>query len=146
MREEDKIITRYGRDTGYRVPEGYFETLRQEVLAELPKRTAIPAAPPLTLWQKIRPYVYMAAMFAGIWCMMKMFHTMSHSAEISLDRVPNSVALAVADLHDENWIAPSSDIEDTELIYSLSDRYSSIDEFEADFGVEIDPKYASLGE
>lgn len=32
--------------------------------------------PPRTIWQKVRPYVYMAAMFAGIWLMLQMFAMM----------------------------------------------------------------------
>ena len=144
MREEEKIIARYGRDTGFTVPEGYFDALRKDVLSHLPERPAEPVAPKLTVWQKIRPYVYMAAMFAGIWCMMKMFHTMSQSAEISLDNIPKSVALAVTDSHTDGMFVPDDDVTETELINSLSDTYTSIDEFEADFGVEIDPKYADL--
>jgi hypothetical protein len=26
-----------------------------------------------TMWQRVRPLVYMAAMFAGVWCMMQVF-------------------------------------------------------------------------
>ncbi len=144
MREEDKILARYGRETGYKVPEGYFDAFREEVMARLPERPARPAAPKLTVWQKIRPYVYMAAMFAGIWCMMKMFHTMSQSAEISLDNMPQSISMAVAETRGDDYIIEGDGMEEHELIYSLSDSYSSIDEFEEDFGVTIDPKYAGI--
>lgn len=144
MHEEEKIFAKYGRETGFTVPEGYFDTLREQVMARLPERTAQPVAPKLSVWQKIRPYVYMAAMFAGIWCMMKMFHTMSQSAEISLDNVPQSVSLAMTDTHSEEYLTGDDNIEEHELIYTLSDSYSNMDEFEADFGVSIDPKYAGL--
>ena len=62
---------------GYKVPEGYFESFSQRMEQILPERPEITREqqPEVdrTFWQKIRPYVYMAAMFAGIWLMLNMF-------------------------------------------------------------------------
>lgn len=68
------------KQTGFRVPEGYFEELTQRVMDRLPEVDAaqpmplsqpIPVSQPIaidpqpTLWQRVRPWLYMAAMFAG---------------------------------------------------------------------------------
>ena len=57
---------------GMSVPEGYFDSFAKNMEARLPYREEIEnpqavaeAERPRTLWQKVRPYVYMAAMFAG---------------------------------------------------------------------------------
>ena len=38
-----------------------------------PQHDVIPEVKP-TLWNRFRPYIYMTAMFAGIWCMMWIFN------------------------------------------------------------------------
>ena len=59
------------------------------------------APAPQTFWGRVRPYVYMAAMFAGIWCMFKMFTMMSNtSTDLSID---NNKILTEA-LSDDNFI------------------------------------------
>lgn len=61
---------------GMTVPEGYFESFAQRMASKLPDRPEIEKEatylPPKTTWQKVRTYVYMAAMFAGIWLMLQM--------------------------------------------------------------------------
>ena len=64
---------------GMTVPEGYFADFAERMSSQLPERPeaecvqAPPAVADKSLWQKVRPYVYMAAMFAGIWLMLQMF-------------------------------------------------------------------------
>ena len=62
---------------GMKVPEGYFASFSENIAAMLPERPELtkPAATkePRTMWERLRPYVYMAAMFAGIWLMLQMF-------------------------------------------------------------------------
>lgn len=72
------------------VPEGYFTDFNARMAAALPDRHIAPAdtVAPRSLWQRVRPYVYMAAMFAGVWCMLKMFVIMSGSSSQSLDTNP----------------------------------------------------------
>ncbi len=58
------------------VPDGYFADFAARMERELPQQPVI-LDTPRTIWQKLRPYTYMAAMFAGIWCMLQMFNMMS---------------------------------------------------------------------
>lgn len=83
MKEEDKLIELVGRKDGRTVPEGYFADFAAHMTQSLPSTPFEESAktpkfvPKRTFWQRIRPYAYMAAMFAGVWCMLKMFSMMT---------------------------------------------------------------------
>lgn len=71
----------YKYPLGMKVPEGYFEEFSKRMADKLPFNEAaetvkVQEAVRRTWWQRSRPYVYMAAMFAGIWCMTHMFSLM----------------------------------------------------------------------
>lgn len=90
------ILQQVDRRDGMTVPEGYFEDFAARMAASLPPREWEEPAPrvvPRSLWQKVRPYVYMAAMFLGVWCMMNMFDLMRSSAGLSVE---NSATFAKA--------------------------------------------------
>lgn len=95
MDKQRDILTQIDHRDGLTVPEGYFASFAAKMTESLPHRdeaenpTGI-VLPPPTLWTRIRPYVYMAAMFAGVWCMLKMFSLMSapSDANSAIDRNP----------------------------------------------------------
>ncbi|MCM1319192.1 MAG: hypothetical protein NC217_02285 [Muribaculaceae bacterium] len=96
MKAEDKLKQKYGSDPGFRVPEDYFDTVFVKISSELPEYPEAQTIKTLSRWQRIKPYVYLAAMFAGIWCTMKMVNMMSNSQqEVSLDNPPAIVAQAM---------------------------------------------------
>lgn len=54
----------------FKVPEGYFEALAERVMAQTPEQSAQPAEQPAVksiFYAKLKPYIYMAAMFAGLY-------------------------------------------------------------------------------
>ena len=66
MKAEDSLLNRVGKKQSFDVPEGYFEHLASEVMAHLPEKEPIALKnEPITLWTKLKPFVYMAAMFVG---------------------------------------------------------------------------------
>lgn len=67
MKEEDKIRKAIGTENPFRVPDGYFENLTSEIMNRLPEKEELLAEKreEPTMWQKIRPWLYMAAMFIG---------------------------------------------------------------------------------
>ncbi len=137
----DKITG--GRKTGFKVPEGYFEEFYASMPTKLPPRQEPPKVE-MTTWQRIKPYVYLAAMFAGIWCMMKMFHLMSHN-DISLDNPPTEVVAALNESPESfEEIVPEYAMSDFELEDSVSQQYESFDELSEDLGLELEPEYASI--
>lgn len=80
-------------DAGMSVPEGYFDQFAARMEAALPSRRQIEMhsepQKPRSFWQAVRPYVYMAAMFAGIWCMLQMFHAISAKHDLTpMDKNP----------------------------------------------------------
>lgn len=145
MKEEDKIIDKFGRKGPWSVPDGYFDEVRVEVMSKLPEYPVSPKAPDMSVWQRIKPYIYLAAMFAGVWCMMKVFHNASGMNSLSLDNPPEHIAAYIGEMDSDefNMMLPTS-MSDMELIDEVSDNYSSIEDFEADFGYELEPEYANI--
>lgn len=70
------ILSRIGRESGFKVPENYFEEFASKMEKELSNHEIIPAVKS-SFWNRVRPYVYMTAMFAGIWCMMWVFNDLA---------------------------------------------------------------------
>ena len=66
MKEEDNILRKVGTGNPFHVPDGYFENFTSEVMQRLPEKEkpAFVMKEP-TLWDKVKPWIYMAAMFAG---------------------------------------------------------------------------------
>ncbi|MDR0686527.1 MAG: hypothetical protein LBF79_03610 [Dysgonamonadaceae bacterium] len=56
----------------FRVPEGYFEGFVSGFMLRLPERQARPVEV-IGFWGKVRPWVYMAAMFIGISLTVRLF-------------------------------------------------------------------------
>lgn len=100
--KEDKfdmtLAEEVGRSDGLTVPEGYFADFAARMEAMLPEREPERLPAPRTRWQMIRPYAYLAAMFAGIWCMLQMFNMMGGGSQgiISPDTNP-VLAEAISD-------------------------------------------------
>ena len=76
MKEKNDILSTIGKDSGFKVPENYFSDFAEKMAKSLPDQEIQPSPQP-TRWQRVRPFVYMAAMFAGIWCMMQIFNGIS---------------------------------------------------------------------
>ncbi len=145
MIEEKKLEQRIGRETGFKVPEGYFDELYSKMASTLPEPVAAPEAPRLTTWQRIKPYVYMAAMFAGIWCMMKVFHTAAGgSNNLNLDTPPEAVAVLMADPEASDVYMASNYESDFLLEDDVLSEYDSMSDFQKDFGYDLTPEYSNM--
>lgn len=72
-RENSTILEKYGKDPGFKVPENFFEDFNKRMTEMLPDVEITPVDVKPTMWQRLKPLVYMAAMFAGVWCMMQVF-------------------------------------------------------------------------
>lgn len=145
MGKEEKLLNKIGRDTGMNVPDGYFEEFSVKMMEKLPAYPEAPRPKVLSTWQRIKPYIYMAAMFAGIWCMMKMFHIASERVG-GIDNPPADVvaALQTPEVYDYYTEISNSDLSDFELEESVSETYDSMEDFEADFDYDLSSEYASI--
>ena len=65
MNEEKNLIKTYGKKQSFKVPEGYFEHFAEDLMSKLPEK-GIKGPDKITTWDRIKPWVYMVAMFVGI--------------------------------------------------------------------------------
>lgn len=73
MSQENKILEKIGKENPFKVPENYFEEFTQELMKKLPAKETILQAEEATLWLRIKPWLYMAAMFCGIMLSVRIF-------------------------------------------------------------------------
>lgn len=66
MKEENELLKKYGTQNPFTVPEGYFENFTKELMNKLPEKKRIAVPEEITTWQRIKPWIYMAAMFCGL--------------------------------------------------------------------------------
>lgn len=93
MKEEDSILRKIGTKNAFRVPDGYFEHLTSEVMNRLPeKETVIVKSQEPTTWERMRPWLYMAAMFIGAALIIRV---------ASSDRLPSADRMAADDTETE---------------------------------------------
>lgn len=144
MKEEDKIIERFGKKGPWRVPEGYFESVRAEIEAKLPAYPEEPKAQDLSVWMRMRPYVYLAAMFAGIWLMMSVFHRAGGIGGINLDNPPEQIAQILSDREVSEPLLMSTSLSDVDLLDEISGNYQSMEDFEEDFGYDLEPEFENI--
>lgn len=129
MKTESDILSSVNRQSGMTVPDGYFESFLARMETEIPQNAPVTAPAPRTFWQQIRPYAYLAAMFAGIWCMLQMFNIMGSHASSSIDSNP---VLAEA-LDNESFVNDYvlTDIDSYDLYDELYNQGISVTELTA---------------
>lgn len=92
MKPDNDILKQVDRRSGMTVPDDYFANFARQMMQQLPEKefeSTDKKILPHTWWQRCRPYVYLAAMFAGIWCMMKVFNDIgSRTADMSIENNP----------------------------------------------------------
>ena len=66
MKEEDTLLKKIGKEHSFKVPDGYFENLTSEVMNKLPEKEKVAfKEEPVSTWTRLKPLLYMAAMFVG---------------------------------------------------------------------------------
>lgn len=133
-KEEIKLEELVGREGGWQVPDNYFSEAIAEIKGKLPEYPVERVAPKMTMRQKMRPYLYLAAMFAGIWLMMQVFFNISESRRINLDNVPERIAMIMesSENNDINGLSHAM-LYDYELENEVYANYTDFDEFRRDF-------------
>lgn len=144
MKEEDKLIEKFGRKGPWSVPDGYFDAAREEVMSKLPEYPARPKPVAMSKWQRLKPYVYLAAMFAGIWCMMQVFNHVSGDATLKITETTEKFASNGSPNKEKELMIVPTTLSDVEFIEEFDDQYESIEDFEQDFGVELKPEYDNI--
>ena len=97
MKNDDStLLNKYGKNPGFKVPENYFADFNQRMAEMLPDVEITPVDAKPTMWQRLKPLVYMAAMFAGVWCMMSVFSHFSNTTSLQ------SIKAVAEQLYDDN--------------------------------------------
>lgn len=65
MNEEKDLIKKYGKKQSFKVPEGYFENFAEDLMRKLPEKE-MKNPETITIWTRIKPWIYMTAMFIGL--------------------------------------------------------------------------------
>jgi len=66
------LLEDINKDNPFKTPEGYFENFANGIMSQLPNAVQKNSVN-VNLWQRVRPWVYMAAMFAGVALMIRLF-------------------------------------------------------------------------
>ncbi|MBD5191570.1 MAG: hypothetical protein HDS88_01635 [Bacteroidales bacterium] len=141
MKQLPKILTDLDRRDGMTVPEGYFADFASKMAQSLPEKEIQAPAPKRSLWLKVRPYAYMAAMFAGIWLMMQMFAMIKNSnSDLNIENYPALTAALGSDHLDSSVF----ELDDREIMESLfNDGFSPEDLYLEDDSV-ISAEYIDM--
>lgn len=98
MGKEDNILRKAGTSNPFRVPDHYFENFTQELMNKLPEKEPMPLMSEPTLWERVKPWLYMTAMFCGIMLSVKVF-----VGEPKKDEFPAISQIEAEKLPDEDW-------------------------------------------
>ncbi|MGL5228722.1 MAG: hypothetical protein ACRC77_11120 [Bacteroidales bacterium] len=111
----------------FKVPENYFEDFSEKMMDQLPDMEPVFENEPISLWKRMRPILYMAAMFLSIMFTIRVF--VGESKKIEQDTLRSYVYLendGIADFeytddvsYDDYTIANMDD-------YSLIESYATL--------------------
>ncbi|MBP5646485.1 MAG: hypothetical protein J6X21_03685 [Bacteroidaceae bacterium] len=117
-KEKTYKLDERGSRRPFTVPEGYFESLTQNIMASLPKQESLYSTKTtVTTWMRIKPYLYAAAAFAGIFFCIK--------AAVGISSHNNASEVAKAEettIYSDEYIdsfLETSMIDDYTLYYTL---------------------------
>ena len=133
MKQEDSLLEKYGKDSGMKVPEGYLAELQANIMESLPPYVSQPVVPELSRWQRVKPYIYLAAMFCGIWLLMKVFHTVSDPLTLNLDNPPEAIVQLLEQEPDFYEYMAIPDDSDYDMEDEILASYDNFEDFEKDF-------------
>ena len=71
MEKERNILDKCAGREPFSVPDGYFAGLTDSIMSSLPQPENDNKAVVVTPWMRLRPYLYMAAAFAGMFFCLK---------------------------------------------------------------------------
>ena len=122
MKEEDNILRTVGVENPFRVPDGDFENFTSEVMQRLPEKEkpAFTQKEP-TLWDKVKPWVYMAAMFAGAALIIRVASDDRQKAAVAEQVVSETVDMDELSDEDISMAVDNTMLDDYSLYVYLAD-------------------------
>ncbi|MDY3267475.1 MAG: hypothetical protein SOX26_08165 [Phocaeicola sp.] len=130
MKEETDLKQKIGKDNPFKVPEGYFENLTGQIMDKLPEIDNTKEEKEISLWEKIKPWVYMTAMFCGMMFGLKVMmgdkalESQNGTEDISIASSDNATQEDDSDIIPDEYIDPIVDqvmMDDYTLYMYLTD-------------------------
>ncbi len=85
----------------FKVPDNYFVRFNEEMMSRLPEKEIVPPHT-VPLWDKVKPWVYMAAMFVGLYITIQFLTRESESVHMASHQ-------SVVQTSSENDSSPADD-------------------------------------
>ena len=116
LETEKNIIDELRERQPFRVPEGYFEGFTDHFMRGLPKKAAREAKV-ISLYDRVKPWLYLAATFAGI---IVLFNIFNKSSEIVKDETAIVTSLNVDNVESVDM----EEVDDEEFLELFADMYA----------------------
>lgn len=117
MKTEENNLDRFKGKNPFSVPEGYMEGLTANIMSQLPDKSPEKEVNNISLMQRVRPWLYMAAVFVG----MGLFFRVLVGFDPKTDKAGS--LLVKTDIT-ANQISATQAAEDEEFLEYLEDQYA----------------------
>ena len=98
MKKEDLVWKKLGMGNSFKVPDGYFENLTSEVMNKLPEKEKVAfKEETVSTWIRLKPLLYMAAMFVGAALIIRVAstdHKPAAADDVALTEVDTEVGIS----------------------------------------------------
>ena len=91
METKKQTLADIGNKIPFKVPENYFSQFNESIMAKLPEKEA-PVVRRVTLWDKSKTWLYMAAMFLGLFFTIKVLTTSTGTNSIENNTASTSIS------------------------------------------------------
>lgn len=123
MKIEDNNLKNKLKENPFSTPEGYLEELTDRIMKQIPEETHIPEAQQVSLLDRLRPFLYMAAMFAGLGLF---FKTIARFDSSNTDGRDTTLLLVKSNIpvDSKTIVIDTSYDEDEEFLHYLENQYT----------------------
>lgn len=125
MKIEDNNLKNKLKENPFSTPEGYLEGLTDRIMKQIPEETIMPEAEKVSLLDRLRPFLYMAAMFAGLGLFFKTIARFDASHTDGRDTT-SLLVKSINPTDSKKIIMESTYDEDEEFLHHLENQYTDV--------------------
>ena len=102
MKTKFNNLDKIDKSNPFKVPDNYFENFNKEIMKNLPEKE-YPKPIKVTMWDRVKPWVYLAAMFAGLYVTINFVLTKSSGVNTNTEPVVTQHTEQVISGTDNYW-------------------------------------------
>jgi len=87
----------------FRVPDRYFEDFTDDLMRRLPKKT-VADTKVISFYDRIKPWLYMAAMFIGVIVLFKVFNKTSEISKDANTGILSAIKVDIDETEDDDFL------------------------------------------